>query len=440
MELVETFVSQLVGRPVVLASNGTSEQIGKVVDVAIAGTAESFPPVTGFYLKHRDGSLRYAPFSSVRAVTEREVSLASEPAPATSTAEPADQLLLAKDLQDKQIVDVDGRKVVRVNDLKLAPAGDSLRLIACDVGVSGIFRRLGLKHWGKSLLERASRGKMGDALISWDAVQPLAHDVSEPIRLRVPQDRMERMHPSDLAAIIEELNAADQASLVEGLGDKLAAEAFEQLEPETQLSILEDLKPELAADVIEQMDPDDAADLLAEVDAQTQADILSRMEPEEAKDVRELLRHDEATAGGLMTTEYLSLPPGLRVSDAFEHIRKSAEEAELVYYIYVLDAEGCILGVLSLRDMIRAAPDTPIKDIATDDVVTVSLDASREEVASMIARYDFLAVPVIDEDGRMRGIVTVDDAIDVLMPEKVRKLFPYVGRSRALRDRAAAKN
>lgn len=434
MELVEAFVSQLVGQPVELATNGSTMWIGRLADIAIAQTTESFPPVTGVYVTTRDGSLRYAPFSSVRSVTPEHVVLQSAPIDPAQASIPADELLLNKELQDKQIVDVDGRKVVRVNDLKLAPAGESLRLVAADVSAAGILRRLGFTAWGRRVLDRATSGGR-QTLISWDAVQPLAHDPSEPVRLRVPHGKLERIHPSDLAAIIEDLNTADRTSLVESLDEKVAAEAMEQLPEETQLSLLEDLKRDRAADIMERMDPDDAADLLAEVDPETRADLLHRMEPEEAEEVRQLLQHSEETAGGLMTTDFLSLPTGLTVADAFEHIRKAADDAELVYYVYVLNGENHILGVLSLREMIRATPQTPIKDVMLEDVVTVPITAPREEVATTIARYDLMAVPVVDEDGRMQGIVTVDDALDTLLPPKLRKMLPRVGKSRSIHHR-----
>jgi len=431
LELVEAFVSQMLGRPVMLASNGSSRRIGKVEDLAIGAGADSFPAVTGVYVKGGDGALRYAPFGTVRAVTEREVVLGVEPLKLDQAAVPEGQLRLAQDIQDKQIVDVDGRKVVRVNDLKLAPAGESLRLIAADIGLAGIVRRIGFTSWGRRVLARAASAGNPPTLIPWDALQPLAHDPAGPIRLRVPQNKLERIHPSDLAAIIEDLDVRDQAALVASLDEEVAADAFEQLDSETQLSILEDLKPDRAADIIENMAADDAADLLAEVDPETQANILSLMEPEDAKDVRELLRHDESTAGGLMTTDYLSVPPGLAIADALAHIRNAADDAELVYYIYVIDADNQISGVLSLRDLIRSKPETPVKDVMIDDVITVPLDASHEEVATTIARYDLMAVPVVDAGGRMQGIVTVDDAVDVLLPEKLRKMFPRVGKSRS---------
>lgn len=432
MELQEAFVSQLVGRPVVLVTDGTLKRIGRIEDVALAGTDESYPPVIGFYVKCQDGVIRYAPFNTVESVTDDTVVVTVQPKDRKYQAARNDELLLKKELFDTQIVDVDGRKVVRVNDLKLAPAGDQLRLIAADIGLSGMLRRLSPKVWGQRWLERAMHKGPHHVLISWEAVQPLRrYKPGDVIRLRVPRGKIERIHPVDLAAMIEELNAADRASLVESLDEEVAADALEQLEVEQQLSILEDLKPDRAADIIEHMVPDDAADLLAEIEPEQQEEILELMEPKEAEEVRELLAHDEATAGGLMTTEYLSIPAGLTVGEAFDHIRKAAKDAELVYYVYVLDEKECILGVVSLRDMITVNPQTPVAEISTDDVVTLPLGASREEVVTTIARYDFMAVPVVDKQDRIQGIVTVDDAVDVLLPERLRRMFPRVGKSRS---------
>jgi len=431
VQLQEDFASELVGRPVELLTGTQRSRIGKVHDIAVAAS-ESFPPVVGLYVKSTDGIIRYAPFQSVLSIDDREVTLGSPPVEGTAAPVAIDELLLQKELLDKQIVDVDGHKVVRVNDVKLAPAGDHLRLIAADVGLPGLMRRLGLHALGDRLFGRMPAGAVGPSLISWDAVQPLHLEApGDALRLRVPQNKIDRIHPADLAAIIEELAANEQASLIGSLDEETAADALEQLPVDTQLSILEDLNPDQAADIIENMTPDDAADLLGEIDTDKQQEILGRMEPEEAKDVRELLAHPDVTAGGLMTTEFLSVPPGLSVAETLEHIRAAAEDAELVYYIYVLDPQSNIDGVVSLRELIMAGPDASIKDIAHDDVVTVELTTSRDEVATTIARYDFVAVPVVDAEGRMRGIVTVDDVIDVLLPEKLRKMLPRVGKSRA---------
>jgi CBS domain-containing protein/sporulation protein YlmC with PRC-barrel domain len=426
VEAREAFVSELCGKPVELASIG----IGKLQDIAV-DASEPYPPVVGVYVKVK-GELRYAPAASIASLTDRKTVLTAPPLGPLEAPVSPNELLLNRELLDKQIVDVDGRKVVRVNDARLAPAGETLRLIAVDIGISGLLRRVGLRGLGQAWLERVSRRGLTPELISWDAVQPLHRDSpGAAIRLQVPSDRINRIHPSDLAAIIEELNATDQASLVGSLDEETAADAFEQLEPETQLSILEDLSPDRAADIIENMAPDDAADILAEVAPEKQEEILRLMEPDEAKDVRELLTHDEETAGGLMTTEYLSIPPGLTVGETFDRIRKAAEDAELIYYVYVLEADERLVGVVALKDLITEGREAPVSSIMVDDVVHVGLTASKEEVATTIARYDFLAVPVVDEKGLMHGIVTVDDVVDVLLPEKLRRMLSRVGKSRS---------
>jgi magnesium transporter len=428
LELQEAFVSELVGRSVELWTDGSSMPIGRVQDLVVDGR-DNFPPVTGLYVKCRDGVIRYAPFDALRSISDRAVILNQAPHDKKYERTADDELLLNRELLDRQILDVDGRKVVRVNDLKLAPTGEHLRLIAVDVGLAGLMRRLGLHALGRKWLSRAPRPGIRQSLISWDAVAPLASVApGDPVRLRLPQDRIERIHPADLAAIIEDLNASDQASLLSSLPEDTAAEALEQLDVDTQLSILEDMRPERAADLIENMSSDDAADLLGEFDPETQQQLLGLMEPKEAEDVRELLTHDEDTAGGIMTTEYLSVPLGLTVAETFEHIRAAAEEAELVYYVYVLNEHEHILGVLSLRDMLSSPPDSPIARIMNTDVVTVPVNATREEVATTIARYDFVAVPVVDDAGIMRGIITVDDVIDVLLPERLRRMIPRVGK------------
>ena len=435
MEPIEAFVSELCGRPVEVAANGERTRIGTVDDIAV-DAAESYPPVVGVYVKSR-GKRAYAPVSSIATIDTRATVLSAEPLDPGSAPISPNELLLNRELLDKQIVDVDGRKVVRVNDARLATTGDTLRLIAVDIGVSGLLRRLGLRGLGAAWLRRVTRPGLRPALISWDAVQPLhRNSPGEAIRLQVPRELINRIHPSDLASIIEDLNASDQASLVGSLDEETAADAFEQLEPETQLSILEDLTPDRAADIIENMAPDDAADILGEVEPEKQEEILRLMEPEEAKDVRSLLTHDEATAGGLMTTEFLSIPPGLTVGQTFDHIRKAAEDAELIYYVYVLENDNRLAAVVALKDLIIAPLDTPVDRIAVDDVVHVALHASREEVATTIARYDFLAVPVVDESGRMHGIVTVDDVVDVLLPDKLRRMLGRVGKSRSKSQKA----
>ncbi|HLJ83745.1 MAG TPA: CBS domain-containing protein [Candidatus Eremiobacteraceae bacterium] len=431
MRLREAFASELIGRPVTLHAGSQHVRIGRLEDVAVSGN-DTFPAVTGLYIKGQDGVRRFAPFASVETLTPDDISVQSPPIDATAVSPPSDELLVNRAVLDKQILDVDGKKVVRVNDVRLAPAGAQMRLMAADVGFPGLLRRLGLRALGRQLEARPQLTGMPPTLISWEAVQPLQHDqASEAIRLRVPHARLNRIHPADLAAILQDLTASEQASLVTSLDEETAADAFEQLDVDTQLSILEDLKPERAADIIEKMEPDDAADLLGQIEQDKQQELLRLIEPTEAEDLRELLGHPEQTAGGLMTTQYLWIPPGLTVAQAFDRIRDNAGDAELVYYVYILDEREHIVGVCSLRELVMGRPDQAVAEISVEDVVTVQLEAPRDEVATTIARYDFIAVPVVDREDRMQGIVTVDDVIDVLLPEKLRKMLPHVGKSRS---------
>ena len=265
-------------------------------------------------------------------------------------------------------------------------------------------------------------------MIAWDNVAPL-HDLSpREIKLSVSDNRLARLHPSDLAEIISDLSAQDAARVVGSLDDETAADAFEHLDAETQKSIIEDLGAERAADIIEEMDSDDAADLLGELPEEQQIELLAKMDAETADDLRELSQYAEDTAGGLMTTDYFWIYPHRTAEATITKIRELAPETEFIYYLYVTDRSEKLLGVLSLRTLLLADPETTIDSVMDTDIVSVAPDAKSEEVASTIARYDLLSCPVLDHEGKMLGIVTVDDAIDAIIPERLKKQLPLVTR------------
>ncbi len=335
-------------------------------------------------------------------------------------APPDDEALyLVEDLFDKQIVDVDGRKVVRINDIEVARTGGALRVVAADIGFGGIVRRLGGGSLGRALTDKLPR-----TLIAWDNVAPL-HDLNPThIQLSVSDSRLARLHPSDLAEIIGDLSARDAARVLGSLDDESAADTLEHLDAETQRSIIDDLGHERAADIIEEMDSDDAADLLGELSEEHQERLLREMDAETAEDLRELVAYDEDTAGGLMTTDYMWIYPHRTVAATIAKIRELAPETEFIYYLYVTDESEKLLGVLSLRTLLLSAPDEVIHAVMESNVVSVHPDVKSTEVASTIARYDLLACPVLDDDGKMLGIVTVDDAIDAIIPERLKKQLP----------------
>jgi hypothetical protein len=417
MAFNEGYVSELVGRKATV----NDLQIGKVADFLVNKPDDVFPKIDGLIIKTAMG-LRFAPIETVTAVDSRDgvclTQAPKEPAPPD-----ADSLFLVADLLDKQIVDVNGRKVVRINDLEIARAGETLRVVAADVGVGGLLRRLGFKSFGKRFVP-AIYDAIPRSMIAWDSVAPIRDANPTQISLSVSESKLARLHPSELAEIIGELSAREAAAVVRTLDDETAADAFEHLDADTQRSIIEDIGTERAADIIEEMDSDDAADLLSELDEDAQQRLLANMSEYTASELRALVRYDEDTAGGLMTTDYTWIYPHRTVEATIRKIREIAPVSEFIYYLYVLDKQDTLLGLLSLRTLLLADPQQTIESVMDTDIVAIHPDMSSEDAAATIARYDLLAVPVVDEAGKLLGIVTIDDAIDAIMPEDLARRLP----------------
>ncbi|MGH7708378.1 MAG: magnesium transporter MgtE N-terminal domain-containing protein [Vulcanimicrobiaceae bacterium] len=417
MSFQDGYLSDLVGKSAVIDDAGGRRTVGKIVDFLVGKPDDTFPRIDGMIVKTRGGP-RYAPIASVIDVDPAGAILLDR-APTETPIPEVDALYLVADLFDKQIVDVDGRKVVRINDLEVANTGGTLRIVAADIGISGLLRRLGVKRLAPSVLERIPR-----SLIAWNNVAPISDVNPAQVRLSVSENRLSRLHPSELAEIIGELSAQDAARIVRSLDDETAADALEHLDSETQRTLIDDLGTERAADIIEEMDSDDAADLLGDLSAEKQAELLAEMEPQTAGELRDLVKYEDDTAGGLMTTDYVWIYPHRTVAATIAKIREIGPESEFIYYLYVTDAARKLLGVLSLRALLLALPTGFIHKLMDTDIVSVGPDTSAEDVAATIARYDLLACPVLDDEGRMLGIVTVDDAIDAIMPEKIARSLP----------------
>jgi magnesium transporter len=413
----EGFISELVGRRATV----DDLPIGKVADFLVRKPDDVFPEVDGFVIKTQQG-MRFAPIDTVTDV-DRNGTVALTIAPKDPAPAQGEDLYLIADLLDKQIVDVDGRKVVRINDIEVANTGGRLRVVAADVGVAGLLRRLGLKSFGKRFAPGVYRA-VPRSMISWDSVAPIREANPSQVRLSVKESKLARLHPSDLAEIISELSSHEAAAVVGQLDDETAADAFEHLDPETQKTLIEDIGTERAADIIEEMDADDAADLLAELTEERQSELLAEMNVYTAGELRELVKYPDDTAGGLMTTDYVWIYPHRTTEATIRKIREIAPVSEFIYYLYVVDKDDHLLGTLSLRTLLLSLPTAFIERIMEEDLVTVAPDTPAVEVAATIAKYDLLAVPVVNENGRMLGIVTVDDAIDAIMPDDVAKKLP----------------
>ena len=413
------FLSRCIGLPV---RDPSGEPLGTIADLIVA-IGGKYPPVTGMVVR-TDGRQIFIPWGDVEAFEADGARLRVRTIDIGKFAQRPNEILLKANLLDKQIVDIEGRKVIRVNDVSLDNVEGRLRLVAVDVGAAGLLRRLGVEGPFRTIA-RNLKGSVPERYIDWEDVDPLDATIAS-VRLRVPHAKLAELHPADLASIIEDLAPRDRAGVLAALDDEALADVVEELEPETQVDVMEDLSPERAADILEEMSPDDAADLVADLDQDRRDEILALMEKDEADEVQELLGYPEDSAGVIMTTEFIVMEDHLTAGGAIDRLRELEPDAETIYYVYVTDDDGRLVGVLSLRDLIVAQPTTRISEFMYREPVAVGVYADQDEVAEVVAHYNLLAVPVVDADGRLAGIVTVDDAIDTVIPTAWKKRLPRV--------------
>ena len=410
----EIFVSDVQKKPVL---DQTGEEIGKLKDIVVAG-GDPFPAVTALVVA--SGRTAYViPWDMINLFNRRVISVNVTRSNLTPSAPAPNDILICRDILDKQIVDINGAKLVRVNDLELGDVKGRLCLVASDIGFRGILRRMGMEAKGEKLFS-LFRHKVPNRLIGWHYLQTMEPKLTK-LTLTVSRQKVARIHPADLADIISEVSQKERSALFGSMDVETAAEALHELEPKVQVGIIDDMSKEQASDILEQMPPDEAADVLGDLPEAKAQELINLMEKEEAEDVQELLEHEEDTAGGIMTTEYLAFPPDMTVEEAIKELRLEAPNVETVYYIYILDNEEHICGVLSLKNLILASPEAKLREIMMTPVKTLPLDAAEKDVAEFVSKYNLLAVPVVDETMAMRGIVTVDDVVDFLLPSASRK-------------------
>ncbi|HTV64986.1 MAG TPA: CBS domain-containing protein, partial [Bryocella sp.] len=326
-------------------------------------------------------------------------------------------LLLERDLLDQQIIDVHGRKVVRVNDIDIHEESSNgniiLKIGAVDVGARGAIRRLlkgvlpaGALH---TLLE-----KIPPKLIPWEFVDLIETDPARRVKLKISLDRLAKLHPADIADIVEDLAPAEREAVFETLDEEVAAETLEEIDPKLQVSILSSLDSDRAADIVEEMDPDAAADVLADMHPDTSQEILTEMQPEERAEVAGLMNFEEDTAAGRMTTQYMALRPNAKVEDAIEMMRNFEGGLESLSTIYIVGDKDKLLGAVPLAKIALAPPDTPLMLLSTGHMTTIHPGADEKRVAELFDKYNLLTLPVIDDEGVLTGVITADDVISML--------------------------
>ncbi len=410
------YVSELLGAPV---RDPDGRVVARVSDLLVPADAD-YPTVDAVALKPPKGKTLTVPWSALRVLEDGRISLATELSEAPVFTPTAHDLSLARQVMDHQIIDVNGIRVVRVNDLQLAPTDGNYRLVGVDISTSALLRRIGAAR-----VLNALGLKLTPTAIAWEAIEPVESGETG-VKLKVSHEDLARLHPSDIAQIISQLDQHHVHEVLETLDDEAAADTIGEVSPEMQVALIRGMEPERAADILEEMDPDDAADILGDMEPERAHDLLSRMEPDEADDVRELLTYDEETAGGIMTNEVVTVPATVTADRAMQLVRQQAAEMENVYSVYVVDDNEVLLGELSLRELIVADPQTPIGRVMHRELIRGRLDDSDEEVARLIAKYNLLALPIVDDMGHLRGIVTVDDAMDVILPDDWKARIPRV--------------
>lgn len=405
------YLSQMLGEPVMDASG---EKIGTISDLAIS-TGEVFPRITSLAFK---GPGR-VPFmiswrKYVDSFDEDGITLAVDAPDIRFSYLQPEEVLLARDLMNQQIVDTQGMKVVRVNDLKLSQSGSQLRLLGAEVGVRGILRGL------HPLIERAVcvvaklfHKKVDEQIIAWNYMDLLDRDLSE-VQLSVSHRRLDELHPADVADILEQLDPQQRATVFKHLDESRVSEAVSEMEDDVQAEFIDDLDDATAARVIGDMDPDDAADIVRDLPYEKAETLLRLMGVEDAAEVRQLLGYKDGTAGGMMTTQYVAVPSTSTVRETVQKLRQLDEDHPAVHYVYVTDVYGKLIGVLSMRTLVLADDDTPIADIMHKDVISSQPDVLEDAVVEDIFKYDIPAMPVVDEGGKMLGIVTTEDAWDAI--------------------------
>jgi CBS domain-containing protein len=408
------YLSEIIGRPVI---DLDGKPVGKLRDVIVRPRAEFPHPLIEAIAVEIKNGVHYLPFAAVAALLSPVIPLRYRADEIPVFELKADDVLLARDVLDKQIIDTEGARVVRVNDVELVRVNETIYVSNVDVSWLGIIRRMGLTGLAHSL-----SGYLKQKGISWDDVELMHRDQS--MQLRVPAEKLHELHPADLADIVSDLNRLESGQLLDSLDVKHLADTLEEVEPEFQVELVEHMSNEKVADVLEEMEPDEAADLLGDLPKERKEDLLALMEKDDADDVRKLLAYPEESAGGIMTTEYASIPPDLTAAEAIQVLRGMADEVETMFYVYVVDKEEHLIGTFSLNNLIFAPPGQKVSDFMTDRIITVNLTDDQETVAQTVSKYDLLAIPVVDEQNHLHGIVTADDALDKIIPTAWKKRLP----------------
>ena len=391
---------------------GDSKPFGRLNDIGARKTTGAYPIAASLEVKRSGRGTIVIPWSDVLEFSRREIVVRKEPGQA-----PQADFWLRRDVLDDQVVDLTGAQVVRVNDVHVLHAEGQIIIAHVQVGFIGILRRLGFERIGCFLLRWLLDYKLRDRFVTWAKVELISPGTA-PVQVRVSATSSElaAIHAGDLADIMEELGVRERKELLDKLPVETVAEALEEMDPEIQRSFIVQEIPDKAADILEEMPTKDAAAVLRDMDHSYAQQIIGRMESEAAEDIRAVLAHDEKSAGGMMATFCIEAKAQQRAAEVMERIRPIADKVEILNHIYVLDDNRHLIGLLNLRELLHAAPDTAIGDLMTTNLVTVSPATRPKDIARIFGKYGFRTIPVVDENNVFLGAVRLTSVLAELSP------------------------
>jgi len=394
--------------------------LGHLVDLCINPSGN--PLLVAFYLiKNPGGQVLCIGHEHFPSITVRAAQTSVLRGEIAASAPDESLIRIKKDVLDQQIIDVNDRKVVRVIDVDFDIQPNAkhtdLRIISVSVGWAAAVRRLLQGAFAKHTVRKLA-DLFPPKLIPWEFVNLIEPDPARRVKLRISYNKLAELHPADLADILEELSRDEQRSVIESLDDETAAEAVSEISTRMQVALLDSLPTDRAADIVEEMDPDEAADVLQELDPEISAEVLAKMEREEADEVRELLGFEEHTAGGLMTTEFIMLDETHDVESVIGALKRFDGSVESVHAIYLVDSKGVLTGIVPLAHLLMADRGTPLKELRTDQVISVPSYGDEKTVVNMFRKYNLLVLPVVDDSGRILGVVTGDDVFELLVKDE----------------------
>jgi len=396
------------------------EYLGRLEDLCVAPAQNSLR-VASYLVKTPKKSLICISHDQMQSLSVR-AGQTTVPRDEVRCYTPDEGLLkVKKDILDQQIIDVNNRKVVRVNDVDfdIQPTDHhtELRIVSVNVGLAAAVRRLLQGLMAKHTLRMFS-SQFSTKAIPWEFVNLIESDPQRRVKLRLSYDRVAELHPADIADILEELSRDEQKAVIEGLDEETAAHALSEIPTRMQADLLESIPAEKAADIIEEMPPDEAADVLQELSPETSAEVLADMKKEEADEVRELLGFEENTAGALMTTEYVFVHESATVEGAVAALRSFEGLLESIQMIYLVDADALLTGAVPVSRLLLSQSNTPLRELATDELISVPSHSAAGSVVDLFHKYNLFSLPVVDDSGHLIGVVTADDVLEVVINKK----------------------